>query len=203
MNGDNVIVLDLETTGLNGYEQGDKVLSVGIATVDTVSHRVTPTFYTPIHHDLTAADLDCWLFKTKHMDPAEVTGSPIESTHAVGIIASLLDGMVVTTFNTAFDLDLFLDPWLMDDMGIEDVPFYFRAPCLMRACSQVEEIPRNTHADGSSWPSLKASYYQLCGHRQPGIDLHNALNDAVVAGKIMLALIDRGLYDPDSEEEYA
>lgn len=203
MNADNVIVLDFETTGLDGYEEGDKILSVGIATVNIPAHRVTPTFYTPIHHDLAAADMDCWLFRTKHMDPTEISSSPINSTNTASIVASIIDGMFVTTFNTDFDIEKFLDPWLMDELGLEGVPFYFRSPCLMKACDQVQEIPRIIHADYSSWPSLKASYYQLCRQRQQGINLHNALNDAVVAGEVMLALIDRGLYDPDSEEEYA
>lgn len=202
MTCDNILVIDIETTGLDGYEKGDKILSIGIATVNIPAHRVMPTFYAPIHQVLTPVGLDCWLFRTKHMDPSEITGAPWGEYMVADLMTSMIDNAVVTTYNTAFDLDLFLDPWLMDNMAIEDVPFYFRAPCLMRACSQVEEIPRMMHEDGTSWPSLKASFYQLCGG-QSGIKMHNALNDAVVAGEIMLALIDMGLYDPDREEEYA
>jgi hypothetical protein len=58
------------------------------------------------------------------------------------------------------------------------------------------------HEDGSCWPSLKSTYYQICEERQAGIRTHHALNDAVIAGQVMLALMERGLYDPHSTEEY-
>jgi DNA polymerase III epsilon subunit-like protein len=201
MTTDNVLVVDLETTGLDGLQAGDSILSVGIARVDVANRTVSPVFYSPIYQELTDKDRDCWLFRTKHMDPAEITGAPWGDFIVAGIVASIIDGITVTTYNTAFDLDLFLDPWL-DAEYADDRPFYFRAPCLMKACDQVEEIPRTVHADYTSWPSLKASYYQLCGGKA-GIKMHNALTDAVVAGEIMLALMERGLYDPDREEEYA
>ena len=198
---ENVLVLDIETTGLDGYEKGDKILSVGIVTVNTVNKTVTPTFYAPIYQELEPKDLEAWIFKTKHMDPSEITGAPWGDFIVAGIVASIIDGMTVTTYNTAFDLDLFLDPWLEGEYA-DDKPFYFRAPCLMKACDQVEEIPRTVHADYTSWPSLKASFYQLCGG-QSGLKMHNALNDAMAAGEVLLALMERGLYDPDREEEYA
>jgi len=201
MTTDNVFVLDIETTGLDGYDKGDKILSVGIACVSTVNKTVTPVFYAPIYQELTDADRDCWLFRTKHMLPEEIEGAPFGEEVVARIVAEIIGDETATTFNTAFDLDRFLEPWLADILE-GDAPFYFRAPCLMKACDQVEEIPRTVHADYTSWPSLKASYYQLCGGKA-GIRMHNALTDAVVAGEIMLALMERGLYDPDREEEYA
>lgn len=201
MTTENVLVLDIETTGLEGLAAGDSILSVGIARVDVINRTVSPVFYSPIYQEITDNDRDCWLFKTKHMDPSEITGAPWGDFIVAGIVASIIDGMVVTTYNTAFDLDLFLDPWLEGEYA-DDKPFYFRAPCLMKACDQVAEIPRTVHADYTSWPSLKASFYQLCGG-QSGLKMHNALNDAMVAGEVLLALMERGLYDPDREEEYA
>ena len=192
---DNVIVLDIETTGLDGYEKGDKILSIGIVTVNVNNKTVMPTFYAPIYQELTEKDLEAWIFRTKHMLPEEITGAPFGEDVVADIVGEIIEGETVTTYNTAFDLDLFIEPWL-------DGTFYFRAPCLMKACDQVEEIPRTVHADFISWPSLKASFYQLCGGKS-GLKMHNALNDAVVAGEIMLALMERGLYDPDREEEYA
>ena len=197
---ENVIILDIETTGLDGYEKGDKILSVGIATVNTVNKTVTPTFYAPIYQELTEKDLDCWLFKTKHMLPEEITGAPFGEGEVASVVAEIIDGMTVTTYNTDFDLDRFINPWF--DEIINGGPFYFRAPCIMKAADQVEEIPRTVHADYTSWPSLKASFYQLCGG-QSGLKMHNALNDAMAAGEVLLALMERGLYDPDREEEYA
>lgn len=192
---ENVIVLDIETTGLEGIQKGDKILSIGIVTVNVNNKTVMPTFYAPIYQELEPKDLDCWLFRTKHMDPSEITGASFGEQIVADIVSAIIDGETVTTYNTAFDLDKFLDPWL-------DGTFYFRAPCLMKACTQVPEIPRTMHEDGTCWPSLKASFYQLCGGKS-GLKMHNALNDAMAAGEVLLALMERGLYDPDREEEYA
>lgn len=199
-NSYNILVLDLETTGLNGYEKGDKVLSVGIARLDLNTMKLYPVFYTAIYQDLDEKDRKCWLFKKGHMDPEEVTNSPFGEVCAGEIIADIIEGETVTTYNTAFDLDAFLDPWM--DKVILESKLYFRAPCIMKACTQVPEIPRTMHEDGSCWPSLLSSYAKLCEPKEIR-QTHNALDDAMMAGKVLRELIRRGLYDPEREEEYA
>ena len=201
MTADNILVLDIETTGLDGIQKGDKILSIGIVTVNVNNKTVMPTFYAPIYQELEPKDREAWIFRKKHMDVSEITGAPWDEWLVARLVARMIDGMMVTTYNTAFDLDKFLDPWL-DAVFQDDAPFYFRAPCLMRASAQVPEIPRTMHEDGSCWPSLKSTYYQICEERQAGIRTHHALNDAIIAGQVMLALMERGLYDPHSTEEY-
>ena len=200
MTCDNILVLDIETTGLNGYEKGDKVLSVGIARLDLKMMKVHPVFYTAIYQYLDEKDYDCWLFRKGHMDPEEVTNSPCGEVCAGELIADIVEEEFVTTYNTAFDLDKFLDPWM--DKVILESKFYLRAPCIMKACTQVPEIPRTMHEDGSCWPSLLSSYAKLCEPKEIR-QTHNALDDAMMAGKVLLELIRRGLYDPEREEEYA
>lgn len=200
MTTDNVLVLDIETTGLNGYEKGDKVLSVGIARLDFAVMKLYPIFYTAIYQDLDEKDYKCWLFRNGHMDPEEVTNSPFGEVCAGEIIADIIEGETVTTYNTAFDLDKFLDPWM--DETILESKLYFRAPCIMKACTQVPEIPRTMHEDGTCWPSLLSSYAKLCEPKEIR-QTHNALDDAMMAGEVLLELIRRGLYDPEREEEYA
>jgi len=199
-NTENVLVLDIETTGLNGYEKGDKVLSVGIVRLDFKAMKLYPVFYSAIYQDLDEKDRECWLFKNGHMDPEEVTNSPFGEVCAGEIIADIIEDEFVTTYKTAFDLDAFLDPW-MDKVILEN-NLYFRAPCIMKACTQVPEIPRRMHEDGSCWPSLLSSYAKLCDPKEIR-QTHNALDDATMAGEVLLELIRRGLYDPEREEEYA
>lgn len=201
MNTDNVLILDVETTGFEGLEAGDSILSIGIARVDIQSRTVSPVFYTPIYQELTEQDRDAWIFKKKHMDVSEITGAPWGDFIVAGLVASIIDGMTVTTYNTKFDLDLFLDPWLEAEFQ-DDAPHYFRAPCIMKACTQVPEIPRTMHEDGSCWPSLLSSYVKLRDPKEIR-QTHNALDDAMMAGEVLLELIRRGLYDPEREEEYA
>ena len=94
---------------------------------------------------------------------------------------------------------------MIPDEGVQIIAeskLYFRAPCIMKACTQVPEIPRTMHEDGSYWPSLLSSYAKLCEPKEIR-QTHNALDDAMMAGKVLLALYDRGLYNHHREEEYA
>lgn len=200
MTPENILILDLETTGLDGYEKGDKVLSVGIARLDLKMMKVLPVFYSAVWQYLDEKDYDCWLFRNGHMDPEEVTNSPFGKVCAAELIADIVEEEFVTTYNTAFDLDKFLDPWM--DKVASVAKLYLRAPCIMKACTQVPEIPRKMHEDGSCWPSLLSSYAKLCEPKEIR-QTHNALDDAMMAGKVLLELIRRGLYDPEREEEYA
>lgn len=200
MTVDNILVLDIETTGLNGYEKGDKVLSVGIVRLDFKTMKLYPVFYSAVWQYLDEKDRECWLFKKGHMDPEEVTNSIFGKVSAAEIIADIIEDEFVTTYNTAFDLDAFLDPWM--DKVASVAKLYLRAPCIMKACTQVPEIPRTMHEDGTEWPSLLSSYAKLCEPKEIR-QTHNALDDAMMAGKVLLELIRRGLYDPEREEEYA
>lgn len=199
-NTENVIVLDIETTGLDGIQKGDKVLSVGIVRLDLETMKLYPIFYSAVWQYLDEKDRECWLFKNGHMDPKEVTNSIFGKVSAAEIIADIIEDEFVTTYNTAFDLDKFLDPWM--DKVASVAKLYLRAPCIMKACTQVPEIPRTMHEDGSYWPSLLSSYVKLRDPKEIR-QTHNALDDAMMAGEVLLELIRRGLYDPEREEEYA
>lgn len=201
MTDDNTImVIDLETTGLDGYDEGDKILSIAIASVDIERKTVAPVFSTAIYQELDDIERNAWLFRNGHMDPSEIEASPFGIIKAAEIVSTILEGQFVTSFNTTFDLDAFLYPWWYDTLS-DDGSFFYRAPCLMRAADQVGDIPRREFSDGTAWPSLTASYSTLVGDLD-GITPHRAEDDAIMAGRVLLALYDLGLYDPGREEEY-
>lgn len=191
---DNILVIDLETTGLDGYEAGDRIVEIGAANVDFQRKTVAPIFGHPIYHDkLTPEQERSFIFSEGHMSPPECYRSPIDEEKAAMILATILDGEYVTSYNTEFDLDRFVYPWF--DAIIPDVLDFgfFRAPCIMKASGQVM-------AEGL-WPNLKTAYGTLCGGVGK-LRAHRALDDAITAGKVVLELYNRGLYDPDREEEY-
>lgn len=197
-----ILVLDLETTGLNGYAEGDRIVEVAIASVDIERQSVRTVYSAPVHYDaLTDKQANSYIFREGHMDVEDVLEAPFDEDKTAAIVANILEGEYVTTFNTAFDLDKFLLPFFDDIVPELDVMF-FRAPCIMRAASQVADIPRKIHNDGSCWPSLSASYYTLCRDYRDQLFPHHASDDAVMAGRVLLALYEMGLYDPESEEEY-
>ena len=188
---DNIIVLDFETTGLDGIAAGDRIVEIGAANVDFQRKTITPIFSHPVHYD-EGIDRNAWIFREGHMDPEECEHSPIDEEKAAMILATILDGEYVTSYNTEFDLDKFLYPWF-DKIIPEVLDFgFFRAPCIMKAASQL--------TDGD-WPSLRTAYSSIFG-RAGNRREHRALDDAVKAGMVVLELYNRGMYDPDREEEY-
>lgn len=192
---DNIIVIDLETTGLEGYKAGDRIVEIGAANVDFQRKTVTPIYGHPVSYDspFTPHGRDSWIFKEGHLTPEEVERSPIDEEKAAMILATIMDGEYVTSYNTEFDLDKFIYPWF-DEIIPEllDIGF-LRAPCIMKASGQVM-------ANGC-WPTLNTAYGTLCGG-VGRVRWHRALDDAVAAGKVVLELYNRGLYDPDKRGEY-
>ena len=188
-----MIVIDFETTGLEGIEAGDRIVEIGVADVDFERKTVTGMFGAPMDIDLTEAEADSWIFSEGYMSPAECDHSPIDESKGASILAAIIDGEYVTSFNTEFDIDKFLIPWF--DRIIPDALdiCFFRSPCIMKASAQI--TPNHV------WPTLNTAYATLCGGYRK-LREHRAMDDAVKAGRVMLELYNRGLYDPDREDEY-
>ena len=200
IDGKNVMVIDFETTGLDGIEKNDRILSVGVARVDLEQNKVVPVFQTPIwYHNLSEKQSESWIFEHGYMKGSDIYNSPFDEWKVARILYTLLEDQLVTSYNTEFDLDRFLYPWY--DTLDGDCPYFARAPCIMKASAQVPEIPRRIHDDGSCYPSLVASFDMLLEFK-PRYPPHDAMNDCLMAGMILLALKDKGLYDPMREDEY-
>lgn len=195
-----VMVIDLETTGLRGFYEGNKILSVGIAHADLEARTIRPIFYTAIRQKLTDAEKYCWLFSNGHMTPEEIESAPFNESQTANIIIAILKGQAVTSYNTEFDLDLFLYPWLAynaDNLPIKGIE---RAPCIMKAADRIKDIPRQQRLDGTAYPSLAASFGTLVEDRRK-MHAHNALDDAIMAGQVLLKLHGMGAYDPNRRVE--
>lgn len=202
MTASNVLVLDLETTGLDGINNGDRILEVAVANVDLRRMTVSPVFSTPIYYEkLTPEQERSFIFTNGYMSIEDIYNAPFDEEKAAYTLATILEGEYVTTYNTEFDLDAFIYPWFEEVIPFAQDVWFMRSPCLMKAADQVKEIPRKTHKDGECWPSLVAAYHTLVQGKN-GLCPHHAQDDAVMAGKVLLELYGRGLYNPDREEEY-
>ncbi len=104
---------------------------------------------------------------------------------------SVLDDEMVTSYNTNFDFERFLyhEPWNLRHrfMAMEDI---------MEAASRVPEIERSEWSE-RKWPKLETAYRYLCPDDPAGIGQqeHRAPSDSLVAGYVLLKLIDMGVYD--------
>lgn len=194
-----VMVIDLETTGLRGIKEGDKILSVGIADVELDTAQVRPVFYTPIRQELDEHDRRCWLILNGHLTAEEIERAPFSETQAATITATILADQLVTSYNTEFDFDTFLYPWLRRYLGpYFDLDYGMRrAPCIMQTADRIKEIPRRERLDGTAYPSLVASFSTLV--HLPMKRAHNALDDALMAGEVLVRLHKMGLFTQEAE----
>lgn len=192
-----VMVIDLETTGLRGIKEGDKILSVGIADVDLDTAQVRPVFYTPIRQYLDENDRRCWLILNGHLTAEEIEQAPFNERQAATITASILADQDFTSYNMEFDIDKFLFPWLRRCRIRPNLHGMRRAPCIMKAADRVKEIPRKERLDGTAYPSLVASFSTLV--HLPMKRAHNALDDAVMAGEVLVKLHKMGLFTQEAE----
>ena len=191
-----IYVIDTETTGLIGFP-GDLVLEIGIAEVDTDKMTVRPFYSSVVGYDTEdwpESKKDSWIFRHSTLKLKDVTDAPRLKAVAEDV-RNLLAGKNVSSYNMVFDFKKFLDryPWFLKKMGcvyMQDI---------MEAAANHFKEP--SPFGGYRWPRLERSYRVLCKDDPAGIsksDLHRALNDAIVAGYVLLALYKEGTYKIDN-----
>lgn len=179
-------VLDIETTGLAGTLEGDKVLEVGVARVDLKKGKVHPELNYIVHQFLTPAEKTCWCFQNTSLTPEDVTNSPHELLSVLFKLYQYARNGVFTSYNRSFDFDLFLNP-----LGFKP----HLAPCIMLECAD--------HYNGGQWLKAQEMYDQLCPDNPAAVpdgkEEHRALSDAVLEGWILLRYLED---NPDAKQRY-
>lgn len=177
----NVYIVDIETTGLNGQLAGDSVVEIGIARVDLALGRVYPEYSAIVRQPLRADQLDSWVFQNTSLTAREVMLSPHSMCEVSDVLREQFSSSIpVTSYNRVFDLDLFLSC----------APYLWRphlAPCIKEQATAVL-------SEGGKWLSAQAAYARLCPDnpaRVPdGKEEHRALSDALLEGHILLRLCE-------------
>jgi len=171
-------ILDIETTGLNGLLQGDKVLEIGIARVDIEQKKVYAEYGKVINQELTDGEKRAWVFEHTDLNPVDVERSPWCLDDVILDLITYANG-VFTSYNVEFDFDKFL----------YQPPFRFRpkmAPCIMLGCAD--------RYNGGQWFKAQEAYDLLCpdnpAHVPDGNEEHRALSDAVLEGYILLRYLE-------------
>lgn len=103
-----IYVIDIETTGLNGYTKGDQILEIGIAAI--INNRAKLVYEQTIcperPEEITGNE---WVFQHTNLTKETVFNSPyIEDVRDE--VIEIVEGNMVTAYNTEFDFTLFLDP---------------------------------------------------------------------------------------------
>ena len=174
-----VFVLDVETTGLDGGPKDD-VVQVGVAAADLAERTVRPAYSAIVRHDVGGWPLSkrrAWIFDNSPLTLERVRDAPRDLARVREDLARILEGGLVTSYNTGFDLDRFLfkAPW-----GLRGT--FLRLPCIYEAATRARGM------DG---------HLPLAVAAKPLGDVvveHDAVGDAVLAGRLMLHMIDNGEY---------
>lgn len=195
-----ILVLDTETTGLNGGPR-DAVVDIGISEVDLNAGTVKDVYSSIVGYDITGwSDSMChsWIFENTDLTVEDVAAAkPFEIVKKE--VLKIIRGRWLTTYNTKFDLDKFLykEPWSIRPNT------FLRCRDIMYSATEVCKLPPlDKRLDGHEYrfPRLDYAYEKILEGRDPagihGVQDHRALSDTRVAGHLMLELYRAGCYDP-------
>lgn len=187
----NVVVVDLETTGLAGWPY-DYIVNVGVVGVDLYNGVVVDLYSSNVGYPEAAGWpsrlKDSWIFRNGMMTLQEVINGPAEQSVMMDL-QKILRKFPATSYNVNFDFGRFLDYKIISTKQL---------CCLMEAAAQCPLIPKDRkHETGKSYPKLETCYNILCPDDPADVDgkqKHLGLEDARMAGHVLIKLMDMGYW---------
>jgi DNA polymerase III alpha subunit (gram-positive type) len=171
-----MIVLDAETTGLNGYPQ-DKVLSICIYEINQ-KNEISEILTRVINYDIKDPLIyQSWIVQNGYLTLDEIANGYPES-QVVSEVQEALKGKKWSSYNTAFDYDKFLqfDPWNLQP------PQY----CLMLLATKALPSVEVRENGEKKWLKLTEAYQ--CLFNKPMIGNHSVKNDTLATAEISKGL---------------
>lgn len=189
-----ILVIDTETTGLNGYPRDD-IVEIAICEVNTEEKTVFPVLSQFINYDFSKWShnkKNAWIFNNSDITIELLENIGVSLKTIVSSIQILVKDRLITSYNTEYDFYKFLekDPW-------ELRKFYkILMPCLMLSSTNICKIPGNY--GGYKWPSLMEAVQILkveIPEEYKGLKYHSALGDTIYSSYVLLKLIENGKYE--------
>ncbi|MDO5861237.1 MAG: 3'-5' exonuclease [Thermoplasmata archaeon] len=195
MTSDEILVLDTETTGLDGAPR-DLVVDVGICRVSLRDGTVEDVYSSVLGYDTDEWDdylREAWIFQNTDMTLEMVEEAP-PALDVIADVRRILRNQPVTAYNTGYDFTKFLyeDPWCMRGWFVECAD-------IMLAATQVCKIPSEYYGRQYKYPKLDYAYAKIVDGDPAGIhgvQDHRALSDARMASHLMIAMSRNGQYRP-------
>ncbi|MCG3221634.1 MAG: 3'-5' exonuclease [Candidatus Heimdallarchaeota archaeon] len=136
-----IYVLDIETTGLNGYLK-DHIVEISIMRANLLKQKIEQVYHSVIHYDVSSWDdslLNSWIFEKGIVSIDEIKQAKKDLTTVAGEVRKLLSNKFVAAYNNAFDFDKFLkhEPW---NINAEKNKSKI-APCIMLTASEYVKVP--------------------------------------------------------------
>ena len=136
-----IYVLDIETTGLDGYPK-NHIVEISIMRANLLKQKIEQVYHSVIHYDVSSWDesvLDSWIFKKGIIRVDEIKEAKKDLTTVAGEVRKLLSNKFVAAYNNAFDFDKFLkhEPWNINaEKNRSKI-----APCIMLTASEYVKVP--------------------------------------------------------------
>ena len=178
-----IIVLDIETTGLNPNH--DLILELGMVKLNLDSGEITPIFDQVFKDpNLRAKHRNSWIFENGFMELEEIRNA-LPITDYFDEIQSLLNPYKgqITAWNREFD-SAFLIKYGFD-LGPD-------IPCPMKESVDYFKIEGNY---GYKWPKAQEAW-DILFPDTPKIEQHRGLDDSMMEAAIIYELYKRGQYKP-------
>lgn len=188
-----IYIVDTETTGLNGADYDDKIVEIAICKLNTKTKQIKEVFEAIVGQELSTFKKTAWIFNNSDLTPEMVENGP-SATQVINIVKKTLKNKLVTSFNTGFDFDRFLDkePW--------NVSYKKLMPCIMLSATGPCAIENTYNHHGYKWPSLQEAYSILVvnGKSEHNGVSHRAMADTYQSAQVLLRLIESDNYNLDS-----
>lgn len=203
-----VLIIDTETTGLDGYPR-DRVLEIGIAEYDELSHEITPVYSEMIRYDDIArfdsgyvnrdGSRGIWIYRNSDMTIEDTLNAEKDLDTVVKEVRSVVHGKAITAYNVGFDFGRFLyhEPWSIKwitarrydimDLATKEVMMRARSDSIEDKGLQRRLIEDDDRFPGK-WIRSEDAYRVLCPDDPMGLGMrqtHRALDDAVMEGWIL------------------
>jgi len=136
-----IYVIDIETTGLNGWKC-DHVVEISIMKANLTKQKIEQVYHSLIHYDTTKWDekvKNAWIFKKGTIKLEEIQNTKKDVKEVSNEVRKILMGKYISAYNNNFDFNKFLlhEPWNINpETGKIKI-----APCIMLATTDYIKIP--------------------------------------------------------------
>lgn len=176
-----ILVLDIETTGLNPKD--DFILELGIVKLNLETGKITVLF-DEVFKDpkLTAKHRNSWIFENGFMQIEEIRNANPLNLYA-DRIQEILDPFKgnITAWNRSFDASFLKANGF--DLGSN-------VSCPMKESTNFFKIEGNR---GYKWPKAQEAW-DILFPETPKTEAHRGLDDSIMEAKIIYKLIQKGVY---------
>ena len=190
-----IFCVDVETSGLRSR---DIIFQIGISEIDIEKKTVKPIFDKILGYDTTNWKQDwkdAWIFQNSSLKLTDIKKAYIKGDHSEKIgkeVNDLLNNQAIGIYNVGFDY-----PFLKRKPFNVSRKTSKILPCLMIYCTNICRIPMDWGNHSWKWPTLTEAYEMLVNKRiqkSLNINWHDAINDTIASGWLLLELIENHNY---------